>query len=94
MSEENWNAEKVEYYSNYDLDNVVTPVKVDRLIYLLEESGYPEHKIQFLRQGFQEGFDIGYSGPQNRQSVSENIPLTVGSPIELWNKVMEELKLG
>ena len=40
------------------------------------------------------GFDIGYAGLQERKSTSDNIPLTVGSKTELWNKVMKEVRLG
>ena len=56
-------------------------------------SNYNEKEIEFLRKGFTTGFDIGYEGPINRQSVSENIPLKIGSKEELWNKLMKEVKL-
>ena len=74
------------YYSNYDLENVVTPVKIDCLTQLLIQTGYPPPKIDFLEQGFRHGFDIGYQGPQDCQSTSENINFTVGNEIQLWNK--------
>ena len=46
--------------------------------------------------GFTNGFDIGYRGSTSRQNTSENIPIKtgVGSKIEMWNKVMKEVKLG
>ena len=45
-------------------------------------------------QSFTEGFDIGYRGPVNRINKSRNIPITVGSKVELWNKIMKEVKEG
>ena len=46
-----------------------------------------------MEKGFTEGFDIGYQGPQKRQSKSDSIPFTVGNRTELWNKLMKEVKL-
>ena len=83
-----------QFYVNKDLDSVVTLVKVDRLVELLKASSYPEHEIQFLEQGFRDGFDIGYKGPTCRQSQSDNIPFTVGNKTVLWNKLMKEVKLN
>ena len=52
-----------EYHSNYDLENIITPVKVEVLVKNLKDAGYPSTEIEFLRQGFTEGFNIGYEGP-------------------------------
>ena len=87
------NQDEILYYENYDLQNVVTPVKVNRLIELLRKANYDTDEIQFLEQGFTNGFDIGYDGPQQRQSTADNIPFTIGDKVELWNKVMKEVKL-
>ena len=81
-----------DYYTNYDLDTIVTPVNVGKLVELLKQSNYDEMKIRRLEKGFSEGFDIGYEGPVLRQSESSNIPLRVGSKTELWNKIMKEVK--
>ena len=35
---------------------------------------------------------MGYRDPEIRRDFSENIPLRIGSPAELWNKVMKEVK--
>ena len=72
---------------------MVTPVNVGHLVKLLRESGYDENEILFLENGLTNGFDIGYDGPQVRQSNSENLPFTVGDRTELWNKLMKEVKL-
>ena len=66
----------------------------DRLLQLLTESNYPCEETQFLVNGFKNGFDIGYEGPQHRKSISQNIPFTVGDKTQLWNKLMKEVKLG
>ena len=50
-------------------------------------------EIKFLENGFTNGFNICYEGPQNRRSSSENIPITVGDEVELWNKLMKEVKM-
>ena len=86
--------ETVLNFSNYDLETVVTPVKVDRLDFLLKQTNYPQHKRTFLVEGFRNGFDIGYEGDQNVQLTSPNLPLRVGSPTILWNKVMKEVQAG
>ena len=83
-----------EFYKNYDLHRIVTPVKVGELTKQLRRSNYNSAEIDFLEQGFTTGFDIGYEGPTKRKSISDNIPLKIGSPEELWNKIMKEVKLG
>ena len=84
---------KVETFYNFDFDNLVTPINPNKLGDLLSETGYDANEIQFLVKGFSEGFDIGYKGIEERQDVSNNIPLKVGSKIELWEKIMKEVKL-
>ena len=81
------------YYENYDLHNVVIPVKADWLIKLLKQTCYDEQEIEFLRKGFTTGFDLEYQGPVHRQSTARNLPLTVGSKTQLWNKLMKEVKV-
>ena len=55
-------------------------------------AGYDPDKIHYLYSGFSTGFDIGYRGLEGRRDTSRNLPLRVGSPLELWNKVMKEVK--
>ena len=71
----------------------MTPLNVTRFIELLKEIQYPEHEIEFLQKGFTQGFDIGYEGPKERQSSSQNIPFSVGNRVDMWNKLMKEVKL-
>ena len=62
---------------------------------MLKEASYDPAEIQFLSEGFRQGFDIGYQGPEIRQSKSRNLPFQpgIGNPIEMWNKIMKEVKL-
>ena len=83
-----------EYFWNYDLDNIVTTINHKLFMSLLRESGYPDDEVFFLEDGLTNGFDIGYEGPQERCSTADNIPFTVGNEVELWNKLMKEVKLG
>ena len=50
-------------------------------------------KTLFLQQGFTYGFDIGYEGPKERQSLSNNLPFSVGNHTILWEKLMKEVRL-
>ena len=70
------------------------PIKIDILDKMLRQTNYPPDKREFLYKGFSNGFDIGYVGPVERQSVSDNIPIRIGSKLDMWNKVMKEVKLG
>ena len=81
---------------NHDLMTIVTPINVQQLHELLDESHYDKGKTAFLMDGFTNGFDLEYAGPMNRQDRSKNIPLDpeVGNEVDLWNKVIKEVKLG
>ena len=87
---------QIDYFENFNLDNIVTPVNVTKLRNLLVESEYDRDKTKFLIEGFTQGFHLGYKGPVNRQDSSPNLPFTpgVGDEIELWNKIMKEVKLN
>ena len=84
---------EVLYYTNYDLKNVITPVDVNALEKLLIQSEYNQNKTKKIVQGFRYGFDLGYRGPTNVTRTSPNLRLTVGDETDLWNKVMNEVKL-
>ena len=81
----------MDYFENFNLTDIVTPVNVQRLKQLLLEMGYDQGETAFLIDGFTNGFDNGYRGPQIRQSRSSNISFTVGNKVELWNKIMKEV---
>ena len=84
----------LDFFDNPDLTSIKTPIIIDKYKALLYESKYDRDKAEELINGFTEGFDIGYRGPEIRKDESQNIPLTVGNPVILWNKIMKEVKLG
>ena len=51
-------------FSNKNLKDIVTPVKVQECEKLLRESGYDVAKTQYLMNGFKKGFTLGYQGPK------------------------------
>ena len=60
---------------------------------MLKESNYDQNEINFLIDGFQNGFSIGYCCPENVRIKAPNLKFReVGNPTELWNKVMKEVK--
>ena len=84
------------YYKNYDLTQVVTPVKIENLKKLLVESKYDQGETNFLIEGFTNGFEIGYEGDLKVKMKSPNLKFQegVGDEVVLWNKVMKEVKVG
>ena len=85
-------TQEILYFENYDLDNIVMPVDADKLDQLLTEAGYNQLKKQKLVDSFRHGFDLGYRGNENVQKTAPNLKLTIGTEIDLWNKVMKEVK--
>ena len=67
-------------------------MKAEKLKLYLEESNYNKEETEFLIDGFRNGFDLGYRGPENIKQSSNNLKFTIGDKIELWNKVMKEVK--
>ena len=70
----------------------MTPVNVAEYKRLLLQAGYDSNKLSFLVNGFTNGFSLEYGGPAKVKKKSPNLPLTVGSPTELWIKIMTEVK--
>ena len=85
---------EVSEFINFDLDTIVTPIKVDTYGSLLKHYGYDSCKTAQLIEGFSNSFDIGYRGPLNRREVAANLPFHVGDKYDLWEKLMKEVKLG
>lgn len=77
---------------NFDLTNIITPLNVSNYQKLLEESGFDSGKMEELLDGFTHGFDLGYRGPRDIKIESKNHKLRVGSPLELWTKVIKEVQ--
>ena len=78
---------------NFNLTAIQTPIDVNSFESLLCVSKYASREIDVLISGFSEGFSIGYEGPTIRQDLSRNILFTpgVGSPEDLWDKIMDEV---
>ena len=53
----------VEHFENYNTSEIMIPVNPHVLQELLIESNYDRGKTQYLVNGFQNGFSIGYQGP-------------------------------
>ena len=79
------------FHTNFKWDRVVTPVDINQFERLLNNANYDKDETQFLVHGFTYGFDIGYRGPETRRNLSRNLPFRIGTPLDLWNKVMKEV---
>ena len=84
----------VSRHINHNLTDILTPVNAEKLEEYLTAINYDKTEQEFLVSGFTQGFNIGYEGPQIRQSKSANIPFTVRDKFELWEKLMKEVKTG
>ena len=80
--------EEILGYQEPEWQDIITPIKVEKLEEMLVKSGYDSVKTQHLI----EGFSIGYEGPDDRQDESNNLPFCIGDHLQLWNKVMKEVK--
>ena len=87
-------GEPLIYHQNFNLEDIVTPINVQKFEAMLIQSEFPKDKTAFLVDGFTDGFDIGYNGLQDRQDQSNNLPFSIGNSTILWNKVMKEVKVG
>ena len=81
-------------FQNFNLQDIVTPIDVAKLNQLLIQSGYDRDKTRMLVQGFSSGFDIGYRGLQKRKDQAQNLPFNHGDKLDMWKKIMKEVKLG
>ena len=78
---------------NFDMENIHTVVNGKVLVQLLEQANYNRDEIDFIREGFTSGFEIGYEGPTDRQQKAQNLPLSRGTKTQLWNKMIKEVNL-
>ena len=78
---------------NHDLTSIVTPVKPTVLNRLLRQTSMLIQDIEFLVDGFTQGFDLCYWGPKHRASTSRNLPFTIGDKSELWSKLLKEVRI-
>ena len=71
------------------MESIITPVKVDVLQKLLLHYKYDKVESEFLVNGFRHGFEIGFDGDRDVRKRAPNLKLEVGTPTDLWNKVMK-----
>ena len=83
----------VEWYENYDMENVVTPVNVDVFERLLIQSNYNKSKRIKLINGFRNGFSLHYEGEMKVKKTAPDLKLRIGT-LHIWTKVMTEVKAG
>ena len=79
---------------NKDLKNIITPLDVEVFEKLLRSNKKDKRKTEFLISGFKLGFALNYRGKIKGKRLAHNLKLRVGSQVELWNKVMTEVKAG
>ena len=66
----------------------------DKLQELLQLTNYDTKETQFLVDGFENGFSIGYKGDEKVKMTSPNLKFWgIGNETILWNKIMKEVKL-
>ena len=87
------NSREILCYENLDMTSLVTPVKYKELDKLLRQSKYDPCKSKLLVHGFKHGFSLGYQGPTKVKMKFPNLKLNCGDEVDLWNKVMKEVKL-
>ena len=81
-------------YNNEDLQNIITPINIKKFDELLTEAKFDEAKKRFIVDGFTNGFRLQYTGDSDIKMQSPNLKFTIGDKRELWNKVMQEVKVG
>ena len=62
-------------------------------IFNIKEANYDVKKTEFLVTGFEEGFDLQYQGLVECKNTSKNLPLCIGSKLDIWQKIMKEVSL-
>ena len=69
------------------------PVKVEVYEQLLQASNYIESEIEFLIDGFKNGFSLESKiQVEGIRWTAPNLRLNVGNETILWNKVMKEVQ--
>ena len=84
--------EQLLMFDEPNFEDIITPINVREFKKLLYALGYDKQKSDHLIEGFTHGFSLGYKGSYERKLESNNIPLKVGSPTVLWNKLMKKVK--
>ena len=82
------------YYENFNMEDFVSLVKPKILEQMLKQADYDTDEMQFLVDGFTEGFSLGYQGRIDIQVTAPNLKFRgIGNETVLWNEIMKEVKL-
>ncbi len=81
-----------EFFVNTDLHNIKTPVDPNCLEHVLE--GYEQSEKEFQVSGFKRGFTLGFQHTVTAPRYAENLKSTTSQGRTLWEKIMNEVKLG
>ena len=52
------NRREILYCENFDLNNILTPIKVDVFYQMLHEANYDQGEIELLMEGFTKGLTL------------------------------------
>ena len=70
-------------YLNDNLTDIVTPIDVNLLEQLLNQSSYDPKEMKFFVSGFREGFDLQYRGPLGRKDILKIFQSTMGLVVKM-----------
>lgn len=65
---------------------------MDKYERLLIQSNYDPRMTAYLVDGLRNGFRMGFTGPRDITRESPNMRFHVGDKIDLWNKIMKEVR--
>ena len=87
-------AKKIDSFEHNDLINITTPVSADKLEQLCIKSNFCPREMKFLVHGLRQGFSIQYQGPTLCKDTSKNLLFRIGDKFDMWQKIMDEVKVG
>ena len=73
MRQKNVPEQDILEYTNYNLDDITTPVKANCLKQPLIEANYDQEKTNYLVEGFTNCFSLKYKGPLTKQNALHQI---------------------
>ena len=83
---------EVSMHENLNLTDIETPINADKFRELLIEAHYDSEEVDYLYEGFTRGFSLEYQGCTKVKQTAPNLKFRVGNKLELWNKMMAEVK--
>ena len=86
--------EEILQFECQNFSDIVMPINIGLFARILAELGFQKEKLQTLVSGFTSGFNLGFSRNLNKRHFSSNLPFRIGTPADLWNKIMKEVSLN